>query len=423
MNRKLLGLMAIATTVLATSAVVSVVSLNAAEKAEPAQVNATNTIDSFIYFDTLGYKNDSRWSNPDCYFRYWTGAQNKTVKLTKLSNQYWYGKIGDIDMPNSGGFCIRNSSVGSDDNNETSWISWSSWSSQSYNSLQLKGVDEDGRCGVNWLTLSEVPSSIGGSGSTSYVSIGGLAPSYSTQRVWCRSSDSGWYSNGSDTAVRAWTASGTTVYRTTSIYDGVNSLFYWYADIPLSVDGFQFVRVSAGFDGIYTYSANGTSSAGSLINYIYLDSTYKISYAAIPDGQLSANVAAKVLEGYSTCSSNSINGYPAVSSLSANWLNEVKMTSGEWSSFLATSISDYPYEAYHTNSDLYSSEQSKSATTTCGDKWTRMQSEALKPTSLNLHGEENETFADSISTLGAFALLVSLGLGGFVLFRKRKSVN
>jgi len=176
-------------------------------------------------------------------------------------------------------------------------------------------------------------------------------------------------------------------------------------------------------DGIYTYSADGTSSAASLINYIYLDGTYKISYAAIPDGQVSANVAAKVLEGYSTCSSNSINGYPAVSSLSTNWFNGTKMSSGEMSSFLATSISDYGYDAYHANSDLYSAGQSKSSTTTCGDKWSRMQAEALTPTSLNLHGEDGGTFAESISALGAFGLLVSLALGGFLLFRKRKSVN
>jgi len=422
MNKKLLALMAIATTVLASGAVISAVSTKAAEPAEPVQVNANDSSQYTLFFDTEGYKNDSRWSNPNCHFRFWNGSSSVYIPMTKYSNQYWCGKLNeDFLLHNNGGFCIRNSASGSDDTNETVWISWSSWSSQSFNCLQLKGSVEGDRCGVNWLTLSL--SEIDGDSSTTYIAPGGLVPSYLTQRIWCRSSASSWYDNNAATAVRTWTGSTGTVYRSSSLYDAVNGLYFWYADIPLSVDGFQFVRLHNVFNGIYSYSANGYSSAASLINYIYLDGTYKISYAAIPDGQVSANVAAKVLEGYSTCSSNSINGYPAVSSLSTNWFNGTKMSSGEMSSFLATSISDYGYDAYHANSDLYSAGQSKSSTTTCGDKWSRMQAEALTPTSLNLHGEDGGTFAESISALGAFGLLVSLALGGFLLFRKRKSVN
>jgi len=430
MNRKLLGLMAIATTVLASAAVISVVSTKAAEPAEPVQVNANDSTQYTLFFDTEGYKNDHRW---DCsiegltnfYFRYWTGTANGFLQLTRYSNQYWCGKLSTVNMQSGGGFCIRNSSSGSDDTNETAWINWDSWKGQGYNCLQLKGSEEGNRCGVNWLTLSL--GEVSGDCSTTYVAPGSLAPSYLTQRIWCRASSDSWYSDGVRTAIRSWTSEATTVYITSSILNSVNGLYYWYADIPLSVQGFQFVRLHKAFDGIYNYSANGSFSIGSPINFISFDSgqgKYVISSVApISDGQVSANLAAKVLEGYSTCSNNSYNGNTAVSSLSTNWINTSKMNTSEWSTFQTTQISDYSYDAYHANSDLYSSGQSKSATTTCGDKWARMQAEAEKPTSLNLHGEESGTFSESISALGAFALLVSLGFGGFILFRKRKSVN
>lgn len=387
---------------------------------------ATNSSTSFIYFDKNAYASDSTWVNQTPYLRYWTGSADGTIAMSKSNgnDQFWYGTLSSAGMSSSGGFCVRAADSGSNDYKETKWISWSTWTSSDNNLISLSGSnDSSDSYKANYsssvLSGSELSSTCGGTVEYS----DSLVPSYKTQRIWVRSSADFWYTSGARTAIRTWITSGETtsvvIYKTNSLLNSLNNLYYWYADIPAGITGYQFVRLNNGFDSVWNYSVNCASTANYLVHFILSTTTgsdQNVSTGIIDGAYLNGTTAAKFIEGYTTCSNSSVNGYGAVTNISTNWI--ANLSSDQLTAFNAASIADYPYADYQTAGG-YTDGQSKSATTTGAEKWARMQAE-FSSHSGAAKVSSGLSAKDSSITLAAVGALSLLGVAGFFLLKKKR---
>jgi hypothetical protein len=339
--------------------------------------------------------------------------------LTKIDNTHWYFVMSQVDSLTTvdNGFCIRNSSSGGDDSNETQWVSWNSWSTQSFNTLRMDGTqvssDHD-RFKINWETLNEVSSAQGGAGN--YIS--STSPAYNTQRIWCHPTASWWTGNSARTGIRY--GDGTTDYIAicTSFTNTLDNVVYYYADIPLdtSSSGFyyQFVRLNNGIDGIYNYSANGTASTNNLIHYINDNSGANATVSTgIAQNAPSSALAQYILEGYTTCVSTQ-NGYPAYQDLKTNYIDN--LSASEVALFNADPITDYSGESFGGD---YST-LTRNTVVTCGEKFEKMGS---LYTSHNGAAIVKESNSDSSATvvLGGLAVVAVLAAGAYFFIRKKKT--
>jgi LPXTG-motif cell wall-anchored protein len=246
-----------------------------------------------------------------------------------------------------------------------------------------------------------------------------IASSSSTRRVWIRPNFDSWYESSAVTALRAWggTAGSETIYSTTSVYNTLNSLYYWYADMPVDVTGFQAVRLSPSDNSIWSYSANFEPDNSTQI--VFINSYSGNTYGTIDSPLMTAELAAKMVEGYTTCSDSVINGYGVGNYIRDNIYN--KMASDVKTTFETTSISDYSYDQYNANAetDKYTG-LTKGSTTTAGSKYARIM--ALYTAAHPSGAAAVSTTSDSASTLvlGGIAGVAVLAAGGYFFVRKKK---
>jgi hypothetical protein len=410
--------MAVGTLAIGSAALITGFSLASQKENQAQELDATNDSSSTIYFDKSTWASDSTWVNQTPYLRYYNGSSNGYIAMTKINDQMWYGSLSSASMTSSGGFCVRAASTGSDNYQETKWISWSTWTGSSDNLIKLSGSsDSSDNYRANYSTEALVEVSTVQGGSVEYVD--DLASSANTQRVWCRPTVDWWYASSARTAVRTWkTVDGLatpTIYRTQTIQDTINNLYYWYADIPTDVTGYQFIRLQGSWDSIWNYSADCTTSANYLIHYIN-DSTTTTGY--IDAGSLDGTTCARFLEGYTTCSNSSTNGYGAVSNIKSNWIDHLTAT-GALDTFNAATITDYPYAAYEAAGKTYTVAQTKTAVTTGAAKWAEMSSLAASGSGAYSLSGENKTVED-VSAVAAVGALGLIGSAGYFLLKKKR---
>jgi|GEM_PF-2653171 hypothetical protein len=386
---------------------------------EAAPLAAANmTTSDTIFFNKSAYASDSTWKDQDVYFRYYTGSANGFLTCTKMisgNDQYWYVKPSSLSFSTNGGFCFRAASSGQDDYKETKWISWSTWSAQANNAVLLSGSNDSSdsnRANYSTESWNEVSSAQGGT-----VVYNNVNSSNDTERIWVRSSASWWYSDSARTAIRVWTTVDSTttvnIYKTTAILNEDDGLYYWYADVPTSITGLQFVRLDGTIDRVYNYSEDGDKAHTAGVNYLYTQdghSNLSVSFAGVDNPN--PTLCQKVLAGFTTCSSSAVNGYGAYSALNTNFIS--KLTSSEVTSFNALAITDYSYDQYVSNGKSYGGIM-KSVETTAGAKWAQMAS--LSGSSALFVGKTTDSA--SIASVTAVACIGALAAGAFFLVRRK----
>ncbi len=161
--------------------------------------------------------------------------------------------------------------------------------------------------------------------------------SSSTGRVFFNNSGTHWADNSGTNkgcAVYAWGGSaspkkyttGNTVFSATvynlNWFNDDNGMSYGYADIPLDVTGYKFVRITKVDD--YTTDLGYFSDTGFIV-----DSFAHIRFGVVSGNTITsggakndvagANLMKKVIEAYDTCSSSVLNGYGASDALNTNF--------------------------------------------------------------------------------------------------------
>jgi hypothetical protein len=417
-GKLILGLVGASTLALGVGVALGVHSLvKDASLAQPVAA-ANMTASDTIYFDKAAYKADGTWANQTVYARYWTGSVNGFVACTKIadSDQVWYVNLNSVGMSSSGGFCIRAASSGSDDYKETKWISWSTWTSQANNVIKLSGSNDSSdsyRANYSTEYLAETSSAQGGA-----VAYNSLSSSAATERVWVRSSASWWYNDSTRTAIRTWTTVGSNttvnIYKTTAIQNTDDNLYYWYADVPTSITGLQFVRLNALIDGVYNYSEAGDKAQTAAIAYLYTQdghSNLSVSFAGVDNPN--PTLCQAILAGFTTCSSSAVNGYGAFTGLNDNFIS--KLTSAEVTTFNSLAITDYSYSEYSGNSNSYTG-LTKNTATTCQLKWAKMGSMSSGSSAFNVAGTSD---TGSIALMSVIAVTGVAAAGAFFFFRKK----
>jgi LPXTG-motif cell wall-anchored protein len=247
-----------------------------------------------------------------------------------------------------------------------------------------------------------------------------ISSSSGTRRVWIRPNFDGWYESSAVTALRAWggDAGTETIYATTALHNSLNSLDYWFADMPLNVTGFQAVRLNPTDSSIWSYSANFAPDNSTQITFI--NSYSGNTYGTIDSPLMTANIAAKMVEGYTTCSNSAVNGYEVGNYIRDNIYN--KMASDVKTEFESTIITDYSYDEYSANAetDKYTG-LTKGASTTAGLKYAKLMAlyNAAHPS-----GAAIVTNKDNSSTtivLGGLAVTAILAAGAYFFVRKKKA--
>jgi len=247
------------------------------------------------------------------------------------------------------------------------------------------------------------------------ISSSSMVMSSTTRRIWFRADISGWYDANAKSGVRAWGSAGYTnydafIYEAKSIANLAESAdkYYWYADIPVDATGYQFVRLDPNnLKNTWTYAESLTFSDNSYkVHYIIADN--KVSYGS--PNSLSANVAALILEGYTTCSDNAQYGYKGITNYTSAYYN--KMSDVEKATFATTEIIDYGSK----------SASSKSATVLAGDKYDMMNELNGSSSSRSVFSVlVNEDSAPTI-TIIIVSLIALTAVGGFIFLKKRKEV-
>ena len=245
-----------------------------------------------------------------------------------------------------------------------------------------------------------------------------LSASSSTRRVWTRPNFDDWYANSAITAIRAWGGDAGTeaIYNTTSLKDSVNNLFYWYADVPTNVTGFQAVRLNPSDNTIWSYSANFAPENSTQVTFI--NGWSSNSYGVIGYPNMTANIAAAYVDGYCSCVDSDVNGFQAALLLKNNVYDNMSDT--EKTTFASTPLVDFSYSEYSGNSNSYSG-LTKNTSTTAGEKYTFIQNKYAAHTS---PAAVVSSSADKASTLvlGGIAGVAVLAAGGYFFVCKKKAI-
>jgi hypothetical protein len=247
--------------------------------------------------------------------------------------------------------------------------------------------------------------------------------SYSTMRIWWTAGDhASWFFN-KKVGIYDWSNSTKKVYFGTAYTDTVSSKTYYYADVPTSLTEFCFVKVFSTNNAIMAFSNNVTSIAPASIHYIYQDydgDTNKCKISQAAPTTVGGLFAAKVLEAYTTCLSNTLNGYGSYPYLNTGIYSKISGET-ELANFNSASISDYSYEAYVTANNDYSALSKTAATTTGAQKWAKMGalSAAASGNGAYTLSGENKTVED-VSAVAAVGALGVIGVGGYFLLKKKK---
>jgi len=252
-----------------------------------------------------------------------------------------------------------------------------------------------------------------------------LSCSYQTQRLWMAIDPdlTWWTSDSAVSGIHVWGTGFDSFYGCEQYANNDESgRIYYYADVPLTINGFQFVRMNSGKTAVYNYTVNGTLGYTTKINYVHNATTggnQNIDLATLPANSVNGNLAGKILEGFTTCSDSTLNGYRAANSFNDNVI--AKMSTVELNTFNVFSLNDYSYSDYLSNSNSYSSTMTRSVTYTAADKWTAMQNMASKASGAFNSISKN---SDSSSTLvlGGIAGIAVLAAGGYFFVRKKKSI-
>ncbi len=220
-----------------------------------------------------------------------------------------------------------------------------------------------------------------------------LEPSINTMRIWARRGSSTYWFQGDEIMV-VHNHSDQVQYKMNQYDnkpDGVNSESFYYVDIPVNTTGFNFCRMDPTTHEIWNWSHDIKISDISDITtittqafYLNVDSYGKTNWSqGIPTPH--DYFFAKWLEGFSTCSSSSLNGYNAYQGL-VNGLYS-KLSDTFKNSFRTVQISDYAYDA---NNSGYTSD--KNVWTSAGDKWDALGSYYASNASKGLFKSNNLGF-------------------------------
>lgn len=312
-------------------------------KANKVEETSANGGGSVMYVDINAAKDIDTWKNGNLWLRYWDGSKNGFEKCEQVNKSKQFFKITLRSAGyGSGGFCFRCENTGSDDWKETKWISWSSWSTDGHNALKLTG--QDGGDLWRW-TFDKV-------NLTEYSTYIDTVAKPSTFRVFTRAAlNAGidwWYNESARTCIRYTVGGVETLAKMNTVTAG--GLFYWYADIPLIADGYQFIRVSDGeCVSIYNYTVwtENTDFTACDIRYILNDKSgndQKLSTGGPHEGIVSKELAKVAIENLLTCSNSKLNGYGVYQSLYNHFVKN--LSDIELEAFRSMQINDYSYDDY-----------------------------------------------------------------------------
>lgn len=371
----------------------------------------------------------TKWTGK-IYVRYYTGeTDNKSgyYEATKVNDNVYYYDFTNPSVfttASDAGFCFRNTDTGSDDDNETAWISSSYFISNSYNLIWVGSELNGGRRNGNWLKGADI--------TATYTDPTG--PSYLTKRIWTRAetdNNNDWYWRNARTAIRTWDSeNAVTVYKTTAILDNsYDGIYYWYADIPVALanDHIQFCQLDENLDAIIGYSktlstiTEGYTTAG--VIYITTiptgESDHAISIGAVKNDKCSAEVAARAVEGYTTCLSSDVNGYGAAANLKTNFIDKI-------SDGASKTLADYTYNDYakHTTGETYVNTETRATSTTMKAKYDELYAKyvAANPSGLLRAGNGDDS-TNLLPFFIATLALSAIGVSGVFFYRKKKRVE
>lgn len=390
------------------AAVVSGIKENNAENV------SANTTGDTLYIDLNNAKTISTWKDGNLWLRYWDGSKNNYTQCEKVGNSGRYFKVTLGDYSSGGnGFALRCENSGSDDWKETVWISWSSWSSQNFNGLKLTSQDssQNYRWKCDWMTYSfknvKDPEN----------------SSIKTFRLFTRTGNNmdWWYSDETEYCIRYTVSGNETIAKMNSVLNSNNSLYFWYADIPMDADGYQYIRVDGLGTKIHNYSVwtSNSNFEACRVDYIISDKEgddNKISRGAVDN--CNPEVAKKAIDVLLSCSNSLLNGYGAYTNLNTNFLS--KLSSTDESSLRAALLNDYSYADYVNAGNKYTSEMAKATSYTYGQKIDEITSYSG---SSSTHTIGLFDFSSN-SNITFIIVLVSLAgltaIGGYFFYKKHK---
>ncbi len=388
-----------------------------------------NGAGSTIYLDLKTYPNaynkwkSYNWDGSNMYLRYYNSNTNSNgysqcTRVFSNSDYFWKFTLSGSGY-GSGGFCFRPWNSGSDNDGETVWISWSSWSSQSFNCLQTKTSQDtsaNSRWEVNWLniTINTLEES---------------SLSVNKFRIFGRPELDDWR-NYYETCIRYTDASNAVHFvKTNAVNNTENSLWFNYADIPLTATGYQFVGVVKELGHVIYYSTWISSSnfATNALKIHYISGTqkesssssnWKVSFGGFDANNAGVAICKLATETLLTCSSSSLNGYGAYNNLNECFISN--MSSTNRATFDATTLSDYSQSAWEGNSKTYSDSLTKS-TTTYGAKieqLAKMASSATIGLNKKISAFTDNSYALLATTI--LAVVISASIGSYLLLKKKK---
>ncbi|MCI1244935.1 MAG: hypothetical protein LKG11_03205 [Bacilli bacterium] len=250
-----------------------------------------------------------------------------------------------------------------------------------------------------------------------------LAPGYQTTRLWMGLGEyMSWWEDAPTTAVKAYNGGEAVLYEATRIVSSKDSsAVYWYADVPVGLDSYQFVRLDKTYpQSIWNSSVATTIGETYMINVVSapVDASgdYSITKSAISESAADGAIAARILEGYTTCLSSEINGYNAQPGLQENLIS--RLDEASYGDFESEAISDYSYGVYDSDGGEYQSDHPRSATTTGAEKWAQMS--AMYVASSLAIGPRGDGVSDGMATIGAVGILLGFAFVDFLLYRREK---
>ena len=371
---------------------ISSVAVNHTVKDTPKAEKADAATNKHFFLDCVSC---SGWDSESICIHTWNGSKDVYIEATKVADNYWYVVM---DTTGCSGYRWYRCAKG---NTGTRWNE-SGWNGNINNNYcSIKGYDSN----AQW------------SGSTSgceeTYEIASTTPSTSTKRIWVDPKDH-FYDQGARAGLRVFSGSGhykTYILGGSSQYVNMThestTQYFFYVDIPVDY-GCQLVRLHNAFDFVWTYSADMTDTTTQFT--FSWDTSASLSVAGLDDdANYTDEYAKKVLDGFSTCISSSVNGYGAYTSINTNVLS--KLSSSELSSLKASTFSAPGY-----------------GTRTYEEKITRLANsgslpnaslQALLPFSFAGNGEAS--FSTLIIIVSSSVALLSVTALSILVIRKRKS--
>lgn len=357
------------------------------------KADAANTIRIYLFTN-----NNWEAAEPTVKVRMWntSTSSNDYVVAIKADTCYYYA---DIDTTNHNGCQFQRFST----DGSTYWNGSSEYNTNFSNRYcTLTGYDNSS----TWVSVSD------NSANETY-EVASTSPSTSTKRIWVNPKDN-FYDSGARAGLRVFSDSGhykTYILGGSAQYVNLThestTQYFFYVDIPVDY-GCQLVRLHNAFDYVWTYSAE-MSDTTTQFTFSW-DAAASLATGGLDDAaNYTVEYAQRVLDGFSTCSSSSVNGYGAYDSINTNVLSN--LTTAEMNTLKASTFSASGY-----------------GTRTYGEKITIMSNSGSLPksavaffTPFNLMGDSESNLSTIIIIIASSVSLLSITALSVLLVKKRKN--